>query len=516
MAKLSSSSSSNNLQTNDLKLLNYRDHPRRILWNKIENIIYCMKKKQTGVPIKTVKSILTKIPDVFSGEDMVLWLVENLHMNEQEAVHLGSLIAAHGYFFPIDDHVIMLKNDGSFYRFQNEHYWPSKGWEPDNTEYAVYLCKRTMQNKARLELADYEAENLAKLQMRFSKGWDQIYSRAEQEANKDRKREKVRRKVLDSQERAFWDVHRPVPACVNTTEVDIMKAYYNDQKQRKTFYNSSPRKNTISTSESSLSIEMTKLNVNNDANISSESVLLLKEIEKIKKKLNRHCLKMSKACGILQHYIKQHCVFDSLLTQAEACHSISNPWHQDDHRWVSSDNELNRIQQWKFSFGNLLKDRTGTEEFRKFLQKEFSAENLDFWLACKRLKSRPINEVKRVVKEIYSEYLDETSSTTNMINIDSRVKENVETKIKKDSSDRYCFDDAQEHIYNLMKSDSYARFIKSDQYNSAKSASTASKRQSDNSTSLNNQIFNTKQSARLSSTQESGRYLALVNDPQCE
>ena len=81
---------------------------------------------------------------------------------------------------------------------------------------------------------------------------------------------------------------------------------------------------------------------------------------------------------------------------------------------------------------------------------------------------------------------------------------------------RYCFDDAQEHIYNLMKSDSYARFIKSDQYNSAKSASTASKRQSDNSTSLNNQIFNTKQNARLSSTQESGRYLALVNDPQCE
>ena len=160
-----------------------------------------------------------------------------------------------------------------------------------------------MQNKARLELADYEAENLAKLQMRFSKGWDQIYSRAEQEANKDRKREKVRRKVLDSQERAFWDVHRPVPACVNTTEVDIMKAYYNDQKQRKTFYNSSPRKNTISTSESSLSIEMTKLNVNNDANISLESIILLKEIEKIKKKLNRHCLKMSKViflfCTIL-------------------------------------------------------------------------------------------------------------------------------------------------------------------------------------------------------------------------
>lgn len=35
----------------------------------------------------------------------------------------------------------------------------------------------------------------------------------------------MERKVLDSQERAFWDVHRPIPGCVNTTEIDIKKAY---------------------------------------------------------------------------------------------------------------------------------------------------------------------------------------------------------------------------------------------------------------------------------------------------
>uniref|UniRef100_A0A1I8F403 RGS_DHEX domain-containing protein n=1 Tax=Macrostomum lignano TaxID=282301 RepID=A0A1I8F403_9PLAT len=29
----------------------------------------------------------------------------------------------------------------------------------DNTDYAVYLCKRTLLNKQRLELANYEAEN---------------------------------------------------------------------------------------------------------------------------------------------------------------------------------------------------------------------------------------------------------------------------------------------------------------------------------------------------------------------
>ncbi len=44
---------------------------------------------------------------------------------------------------------------------------------------AVYLCKRTMQNKTRLELADYEAENLARLQKLFARKWELIYIQAE-------------------------------------------------------------------------------------------------------------------------------------------------------------------------------------------------------------------------------------------------------------------------------------------------------------------------------------------------
>jgi G:T/U-mismatch repair DNA glycosylase len=47
---------------------------------------------------------------------------------------------------------------------------------------AVYLCKRTMQNKQRLELADYEAENLARLQKMFSRKWELIFMQAEAQA----------------------------------------------------------------------------------------------------------------------------------------------------------------------------------------------------------------------------------------------------------------------------------------------------------------------------------------------
>ncbi|GFY28608.1 regulator of G-protein signaling 7 [Trichonephila clavipes] len=67
-----------------------------------------------------------------------------------------------------------------------------------------------MQNKTRLELADYEAENLARLQKMFSRKWEFIFMQAEAQAKVDKKRDKLERKVLDSQERAFWDVHRPV------------------------------------------------------------------------------------------------------------------------------------------------------------------------------------------------------------------------------------------------------------------------------------------------------------------
>lgn len=40
-----------------------------------------------------------------------------------EAIHLGSLVAANGYIFPISDHVLTLKDDGTLYRFQVGQFW---------------------------------------------------------------------------------------------------------------------------------------------------------------------------------------------------------------------------------------------------------------------------------------------------------------------------------------------------------------------------------------------------------
>ena len=422
--------------------------PNMILYKKMEEIITKMMDADSGVTIKTVKSLLTRIPDVFSGEDVVVWLKDNLDIgDEDEAIHLGSLIAAHGYFFPIDDHIISLKNDNSFYRFQAKFYWPSNGWDPDNSEYAVYLCKRTMQNKARLELADYEAESLARLQKTFANTWETIFARAECEAKNDRKREKNERKVADSQERAFWDVYRPVPGCVNTFEVDIKKSYWNKDKN-KSLYESSPKK----------PVEPTPV-----VTVPKETVESLRlGIQKLNRQLDRHCLKMSKVCDSLIQYTEQQADYDPMMTAVEP----SNPWlSNEDHFWTdgkAKDITPRRASKWSFSFGELLKDDQGCAEFRKFLEKEFSAENLDFYLACKLLKYMPLKKMKKSVQKIYDDFLSE--ETPNPINVDSKIKD--ATIKNMENPNRYCFEQAQDHIYRLMKTDSYARFLKSDHYHS--------------------------------------------------
>ena len=45
----------------------------------------------SGVPLRAVKSFLSRIPDVFTGEDLVQWLMKFYGVDtNDEAVHLGN------------------------------------------------------------------------------------------------------------------------------------------------------------------------------------------------------------------------------------------------------------------------------------------------------------------------------------------------------------------------------------------------------------------------------------------
>uniref|UniRef100_A0A8C1SU05 Regulator of G protein signaling 7a n=1 Tax=Cyprinus carpio TaxID=7962 RepID=A0A8C1SU05_CYPCA len=415
----------------------------------MEDVIARMQDEKNGIPIRTVKSFLSKIPSVFSGSDIVQWLLKNLCIEDQvEALHLGTLMAAHGYFFPISDHVLTLKDDGTFYRFQTPYFWPSNCWEPENTDYAVYLCKRTMQNKARLELADYEAESLARLQRAFARKWEFIFMQAEAQAKY--KRDKIERKILDSQERAFWDVHRPVPGCVNTTEVDIKKSsrMKNPHKTRKSVYG-----------------------LQNDIRSHSPTHTPAPEAKQPTEEELREQVTPDRIGRVFEFkflsvrfdnliYTEQYSDYDPFLSTPDP----SNPWISDDTTlWemeASKEPGQTRVRRWGFGIDEVLKDPVGREQFLKFLESEFSSENLRFWLAVQELKRRPIREVPTRVQEIWEEFL--APGAPSAINVDSKSYDKTTQNIK--DPGRYAFEDAQEHIYKLMKSDSYSRFIRSSAY----------------------------------------------------
>uniref|UniRef100_A0A8C1E3B7 Regulator of G protein signaling 6 n=1 Tax=Cyprinus carpio carpio TaxID=630221 RepID=A0A8C1E3B7_CYPCA len=391
------------------------DSPNMIAYRKIEDIITRLQDETEGVPVRTVKSFLSKIPSVVTGSDIVQWMMKNLIIDDPaEAIHIGSLIAAQGYIFPISDHVLTLKDDGTLYRFQAPYFWPSNCWEPENTDYAIYLCKRTMQNKTRLELADYEAENLARLQRAFARKWEFIFMQAEAQVKIDRKKDKTERKILDSQERAFWDVHRPVPGCVNTTEMDIRKCrrLKNPQRVKKSVYGVGDDTQTQSP------VHTPSLQNNKGTREDVE-----KEILFLNTQLDRHCMKMSKVAE-------------------------------------TKDPSQQRVKKWGFSLDEALKDPVGREQFLKFLESEFSSENLLFWLAVQDLKCRPLQEVAARAQEIWQEFLAEGAPSA--INLDSHSYERTSQNLK--DPGRYSFEDAQDHIYKLMKSDSYPRFLRSNAY----------------------------------------------------
>ncbi|XP_051502318.1 regulator of G-protein signaling 7 isoform X3 [Myxocyprinus asiaticus] len=403
------------------------DSPNMLVYRKMEDVIARMQDEKYGIPIRTVKSFLSKIPSVFSGSDIVQWLLKNLGIEDQvEALHVGTLMAAHGYFFPISDHVLTLKDDGTFYRFQTPYFWPSNCWEPENTDYAVYLCKRTMQNKARLELADYEAESLARLQRAFARKWEFIFMQAEAQAKVDKKRDKIERKILDSQERAFWDVHRPVS----------VYGLQNDIRSHSPTHMPVPEAKQPSEEELQEQIKFWQL------------------------QLDRHRLKMSKVAESLLSYTEQYSDYDPFLSTPDP----SNPWISDDTTFweleTSKEPGQTRVRRWGFGINEVLKDPVGREQFLKFLESEFSSENLRFWLAVQELKRRPIREVPTRVQEIWEEFL--APGAPSAINVDSKSYDKTTQNVK--DPGRYAFEDAQEHIYKLMKSDSYSRFIRSSAY----------------------------------------------------
>lgn len=60
-----------------------------------------------------------------------------------------------------------------------------------------------------------------------------------------------------------------------------------------------------------------------------------------------------------------------------------------------------RVRRWGFSIHELLKDQSGRELFRRFLEREFSSENLRFYEVCNELRYATNKDIANRVNDIY-------------------------------------------------------------------------------------------------------------------
>ncbi|XP_065546403.1 regulator of G-protein signaling 14 [Lathamus discolor] len=120
------------------------------------------------------------------------------------------------------------------------------------------------------------------------------------------------------------------------------------------------------------------------------------------------------------------------------------------------------VVSWAESFETLLQDRVAVTYFTEFLKKEFSAENVYFWQACERFQQIPASNTQQLAQEarrIYDEFL--SSHSISPVNIDKQAWIGEEM-LATPSPD--MFRTQQLQIFNLMKFDSYTRFVKSPLY----------------------------------------------------
>ncbi|XP_022250538.1 uncharacterized protein LOC106466754 [Limulus polyphemus] len=118
------------------------------------------------------------------------------------------------------------------------------------------------------------------------------------------------------------------------------------------------------------------------------------------------------------------------------------------------------VQKWAESFQELMSSKYGLALFRAFLSREFSEENIEFWMACEEFKKSRINKLPSKAKKIYNDFI--AVQAPREVNLDSTTRNTIFNNLS--SPDHHSFDQAQKRIQGLMERDTYLRFLQSELY----------------------------------------------------
>uniref|UniRef100_A0A7N6A534 Regulator of G protein signaling 9a n=1 Tax=Anabas testudineus TaxID=64144 RepID=A0A7N6A534_ANATE len=283
----------------------------------------------------------------------------------------------------------------------------------DASLYPIYLAKRNIRKKGMLE--PYEQGHYNHLHEWLNHKWDFIVTQAMEQYKAGKERKKPDRVVFDCQERAYWVVNRPPVSLLLDYLISI----------------------TIERSHDVL-------------NVFYQQAIM------------RSKVKSSVSLGALVKYMTTYKNHDPFLANCLP----SNPWQTDnDTYWTLNMRRVDvptkmRVERWSFSLFELLSDLRGRDDFKIFLKKEFSGENLAFWEAAEELKWGAASTMSTKAETIFKTFL--APGAPRWINIDGRTMGLTVKGLE--HPHRYVLEAAQTHVFMLMKKDTFFRYLKSPVY----------------------------------------------------
>lgn len=114
-------------------------------------------------------------------------------------------------------------------------------------------------------------------------------------------------------------------------------------------------------------------------------------------------MKMSQACECLVTYCDTFSEYDPMIQPPLP----SNPWVSEDIQFWQLNHTIvdipteKRVRRWAISIEEIVSDPTGLQEFTAYLRKEYSHENIRFWLAVNDLRRSSHSLIAKKVQEIY-------------------------------------------------------------------------------------------------------------------
>ncbi|XP_046461165.1 regulator of G-protein signaling 8-like, partial [Daphnia pulex] len=116
-------------------------------------------------------------------------------------------------------------------------------------------------------------------------------------------------------------------------------------------------------------------------------------------------------------------------------------------------------KKWSECFTTLMTSKYGSSLYRAFLLREYSNENLEFWLAVEYYRNTKPKKMAAKAQQIYKDFV--AVQAPKEVNLDAETRLVTLNNIQSGNPDEHVFDRAQRRIQHMMERDSYLRFLQS-------------------------------------------------------